>query len=43
MAKQGMKRPQRTHPQPRNQVSPVPEIQGSAKQTKAKSKPTAES
>ena len=26
MAKQGMKRPERTHTQPRNEVTPVPEI-----------------
>lgn len=31
MAKQGMKRPERTHTKPRNEVSPVPEIQGNAK------------
>lgn len=31
MAKQGMKRPERTHTQARNEVSPVPEIQGKAK------------
>lgn len=39
MAKQGMKRPARTHTQPRNQVPPVPELQGSAKRTKAKANP----
>ena len=39
MAKQGMKRPDVTHTQPRNQVSPVPELQGKAKSTKAKAKP----
>lgn len=42
MAKQGMKRPQRTHTQPRNEVSPVPEIQGKAKTTKEKAKPITE-
>lgn len=31
MAKQGMKRPQRTHVKPKNDVPPVPEIQGKAK------------
>lgn len=39
MAKQGMKRPERTHTQPRNQMSPVPELQGGPKRTKEKSKP----
>lgn len=36
MAKQGMKRPDWTHPQPRNQVEPVPELQGKAKHGKNK-------
>ncbi len=31
MSKKGMKRPDYTHTQPRNTVSPVPEIQGKAK------------
>ena len=31
MAKQGMKRPEKTHIQPRNSVAAVPEIQGKAK------------
>lgn len=31
MAKKGMARPDWTHPQPRNAVPPVPEIQGKAK------------
>ncbi len=35
MAKQGMKRPERTHTQPRNTVAAVPEIQGKAKHGKA--------
>lgn len=39
MAKKGMKRPDRTHTQPRNQQEPVPEIQGKAKQNKDKAKP----
>lgn len=34
MAKQGMKRPERTHVKPRNEVPPVPEIQGKAKHGK---------
>lgn len=36
MAKQGMARPDRTHTKPRNDVSPVPEIQGKAKSGKEK-------
>lgn len=35
MAKQGMKRPERTHTQPKNTVATVPEIQGKAKHGKA--------
>ena len=31
MAKQGMARPDRTHTHPKNEVSPVPQIQGKAK------------
>ena len=31
MAKQGMKRPEKTHSQARNEAAPVPEIQGKAK------------
>ena len=31
MAKQGMKRPERTHTKERNDTVPVPEIQGKAK------------
>lgn len=34
MAKQGMKRPQRTHTKPRNNQAAVPEIQGKAKHGK---------
>ena len=34
MAKQGMKRPERTKLHPRNAVPPVPEIQGKAKHGK---------
>ena len=43
MAKKGMKRPEWTHTQPKNNVSPVPEIQGKTKRTKEKTKPIAES
>lgn len=39
MAKQGMSRPNRTHTSPRNDVSPVPEIQGKAKHTKKQANP----
>ena len=39
MAKQGMKRPERTHTQPRNDVAPVPEIQGKAKHGKEHARP----
>lgn len=42
MPKQGMKRPQRTHTKPRNEVFPVPELQGKAKTTKEKAKPITE-
>lgn len=42
MAKQGMKRPDWTHEKKRNEVSPVPELQGKAKTTKAKAKPITE-
>lgn len=35
MAKQGMKRPERTKTHKRNEVPPVPEIQGKAKHGKA--------
>ena len=39
MAKQGMKRPERTHVQPKNDVAPVPEIQGKAKHGKEHVRP----
>ncbi|MGN1030140.1 MAG: hypothetical protein ACI4PQ_00895 [Butyricicoccaceae bacterium] len=39
MAKQGMKRPEWTHTQPRNDVPPVPEIQGKAKHGKEHARP----
>ena len=42
MAKQGMKRPERTHVKPHNEIPPVPEIQGKAKTTKQKAKPITE-
>lgn len=42
MAKQGMKRPERTHVKPRNEAPPVPELQGKAKTTKEKAKPITE-
>lgn len=42
MAKRGMKRIERTHTQPRNDVPPVPELQGEAKRTKQKAKPVTE-
>ena len=34
MAKKGMARPDWTHTKPKNDVSPVPEIQGKAKHSK---------
>lgn len=37
MAKQGMKRPEYTHN--KNDITPVPEIQGRAKHTKEKANP----
>ena len=39
MAKKGMKRPDRTHTQPRDQTDPVPELQGKAKRTKSPADP----
>ncbi len=39
MAKKGMKRPEWTHTKPKNEVSPVPEIQGKAKSGKEKANP----
>ena len=39
MPKQGMKRMERTHTQPRNEAAAVPEIQGKAKHTKQKANP----
>lgn len=39
MAKQGMKRPERTHVRPRNEMPPVTEIQGKAKTGNAPARP----
>lgn len=39
MAKKGMARPDWTHTQPRNEVPPVPQIQGKAKHGKERAKP----
>ncbi|MBE6748755.1 MAG: hypothetical protein E7557_05950 [Ruminococcaceae bacterium] len=39
MAKRGMKRPERTHTEKRNDVPPVPEIQGKAKSGKTQANP----
>lgn len=39
MAKQGMSRPDWTHTKPRNDISPVPEIQGKAKHGKKAARP----
>ena len=39
MAKQGMKRPEYTHPAPKNEMPPVPEIQGKAKSSKKDANP----
>ena len=41
MAKQGMKRPE-VGPKQKNDVPPVPELQGGAKRTKEKAKPITE-
>lgn len=42
MAKQGMKRIERTHIKPRNDMPPVPEIQGKAKSGKIQANPIIE-
>ena len=39
MAKKGMKRPERTHTEKRNNEPPVPEIQGKAKSGKTQASP----
>lgn len=36
MSKKGMKRPERTHTQPKNEQAAVPEIEGRAKSSKVK-------
>ncbi|MBP3360877.1 MAG: hypothetical protein J6N52_08495 [Clostridia bacterium] len=42
MAKQGMKRIDRTHTKPRNDEAPVPEIQGKAKHGNVRANPIIE-
>lgn len=39
MPKKGMSRPEYTHTKPKNDVPPVPEIQGKAKHSKEKANP----
>ncbi len=39
MAKQGMARPDRTHTQPKNEMPPVPELQGKAKNSNQPANP----
>jgi len=39
MSKQGMARPEWTHTGPRNEVPPVPELQGKAKHSKKRARP----
>lgn len=39
MAKQGMKRPERTHTKPENEMPPVPELQGKAKNSNQPANP----
>ncbi len=39
MAKQGMARPDRTHTKPKNEMPPVPELQGKAKSSKQTANP----
>lgn len=39
VAKQGMARPDRTHTQPKNEIPPVPEIQGKARSGKKDANP----
>lgn len=42
MAKQGMKRPERTQTKPQNEVQPVQELQSKAKHSDKKAKPITE-
>lgn len=42
MGKKGMARPEWTHTQPRNEIPPVPQIQGKARHGKEKAKPIVE-
>lgn len=42
MAKQGMKRPQPAQERPRNEVPPVPQLQGKAKTAGKKARPVTE-
>ena len=42
MAKKGMKRFERQHVHPKNEVPPVPELQGKIKHTKEKTPPIME-
>ena len=39
MAKQGMARPERTHTKAKNEIPPVPELQGKAKNSKQPANP----
>ena len=39
MTKQGMARPERTHTKPKNEIPPVPELQGKAKNSKQSANP----
>lgn len=39
MAKKGMKRPERTHVKPENDMPPVPELQGKAKNAGQNARP----
>lgn len=39
MTKQGMARPERTHTKPKNEMPPVPELQGKAKNSKQSANP----
>ena len=39
MTKQGMARPERTHTKPKNEMPPVPELQGKTKNSKQSANP----